>query len=47
MLMINISQWQKNGQDVKTEELVATAVKMPGQFDPKDPKRQLIHWCVL
>ncbi|KAF8156707.1 hypothetical protein B0H34DRAFT_859416 [Crassisporium funariophilum] len=42
---INIGRWQKQDQDAKIEKFVATAVKVPHQFDPKDPKKQLIHWC--
>ena len=30
-LIINLSQWQKNGQDVKVEKFVATAIEIPGQ----------------
>ncbi|KAH9972522.1 hypothetical protein BJV74DRAFT_209544 [Russula compacta] len=41
---IDISQWLKRDRDVKIEKFVATAVKVPGEVDPKDPKRQLIHW---
>ena len=39
----NISRWQKIDQG---EKFVATAAKMPAQFDPKDQMRHLIHWCV-
>ncbi|KAF8156735.1 hypothetical protein B0H34DRAFT_675156 [Crassisporium funariophilum] len=41
---INIGRWQKQDQDAKIDKFVATAVKVPHQFDPKDPKKQLIHW---
>jgi hypothetical protein len=43
---MDIGQWQKRDRDAKIEKFVATAVKMPGEFDPKHPKKQLIHWCV-
>lgn len=43
---IDIKQWQKRDRDVKIEKFIATAVKMPGDFDPANPTKQLIHWCV-
>ncbi|KAH9884667.1 hypothetical protein C8Q73DRAFT_796183 [Cubamyces lactineus] len=37
-------QWLKRDQNVQVEKFIATAVKMPGIFDPAHPTRQLIHW---
>ncbi|KAH9987658.1 hypothetical protein BJV74DRAFT_841588 [Russula compacta] len=45
--LIDTSQWQKRDRDVKIVRFVATAVKMSGEHDPKNPDKQLIHWWVL
>ncbi|KAI0328430.1 hypothetical protein GY45DRAFT_1000428 [Cubamyces sp. BRFM 1775] len=38
------AQWQKRDQNVHVEKFIATAVKVPGVFDPAHPTRQLVHW---
>ncbi|KAJ3570068.1 hypothetical protein NP233_g4658 [Leucocoprinus birnbaumii] len=40
----DVKHWKKQDRDVKIEKFVATAVKMPQVFDPKDSAKQLIHW---
>jgi hypothetical protein len=43
---IDTKQWKQRDHKVKIEKFIATAVKMPGEFNPAEPSRQLIHWCV-
>jgi len=40
----NISQWQKNDQDVNIEKFVATAVEMPG---PQETTHSLVRPVTL
>ncbi|KIJ15881.1 hypothetical protein PAXINDRAFT_180501 [Paxillus involutus ATCC 200175] len=41
---IDTKQWKQRDHKVKIEKFIATAVKMPGEFNPAEPSRQLIHW---
>ncbi|KAJ3903701.1 hypothetical protein F5879DRAFT_1035696 [Lentinula edodes] len=46
-LPIDTSLWQNRDRDQPILKFNATAVRMPRQYDPSNPNRQLIHWYVL